>query len=56
MLFGGERSNALHAALRDACNTITRMPAHYMIYPGGGPRPAGKADWTRVAAGNDPFG
>jgi hypothetical protein len=37
MLFGGDRSNALHAALRDACNTITRMPAHYMTYPGGGP-------------------
>ena len=37
MLFGGERSNALHTALRDACNTITRMPAHYMTYPGGSP-------------------
>jgi hypothetical protein len=37
MAFGGDRSNALHAALRDACNTITRMPAHYMTYPGGGP-------------------
>ena len=37
MIFGEDRSNALHAALRDACNTITRMPAHYMTYPGGGP-------------------
>jgi hypothetical protein len=37
MVFGEDRSNALHAALRDACNTITRMPAHYMTYPGGGP-------------------
>ncbi len=37
MFFGADRSNALHAALRDACNTITRMPAHYMTYPGGGP-------------------
>jgi hypothetical protein len=37
ILFGGDRANALHDALRDACNTITRMPAHYMTYPGGGP-------------------
>jgi protein-L-isoaspartate O-methyltransferase len=37
MLFGADRSNALHSALRDACDTITRMPAHYMTYPGGGP-------------------
>ena len=37
MVFGEDRSTALHAALRDACNTITRMPAHYMTYPGGGP-------------------
>jgi SAM-dependent methyltransferase len=37
MMFGGDRSAALHAALRDACNTITQMPAHYMTYPGGGP-------------------
>jgi hypothetical protein len=37
MFFGGDRSNALQAALRDACNTITRMPAHHMTYPGGCP-------------------
>jgi len=37
MRFDGDRSAALHDALRDACNTITRMPAHYMTYPGGGP-------------------
>ena len=37
MLFGEDRSAALHSALRDACDTITRMPAHYMTYPGGGP-------------------
>jgi SAM-dependent methyltransferase len=37
MLFGGDRSATLHNALRDACSTITRMPAHYMTYPGGGP-------------------
>jgi len=37
MSFGLDRSTALHSALRDACDTITRMPAHYMTYPGGGP-------------------
>jgi hypothetical protein len=37
MIFAGDRSIALHAALRDACDTITRMPAQYMTYPGGGP-------------------
>jgi len=37
MFFGADRSAALHSALRDACDTITRMPAHYMTYPGGGP-------------------
>ncbi len=37
MHFGSDRSAALHSALRDACNTITQMPAHYMTYPGGGP-------------------
>ena len=31
-----DRSNAIHSALRDACDTITRMPAQYMTYPGGG--------------------
>jgi len=35
--FGLDRSAALHSALRDACDTITRMPAHYITYPGGGP-------------------
>lgn len=34
-LFGGEQSVFLHAALRDACYTITRMPATYMTYPNG---------------------
>jgi SAM-dependent methyltransferase len=37
MRFDDDRSAALHDALRDACNTITQMPAHYMTYPGGGP-------------------
>jgi SAM-dependent methyltransferase len=36
MLFGGDRSTALHSALRDACDTITNMPAHFITYPGGG--------------------
>ena len=35
-LFGRDRSPALHSALRASCNTITRMPAHYMTYPGSG--------------------
>ena len=30
MSFGADRSAALHSALRDACDTITRMPALYM--------------------------
>lgn len=37
MLFGADRSAALHSALRDACNTIIGMPAHHITYPGGGP-------------------
>jgi hypothetical protein len=36
MTFSGERSNALHDALRDACKTIEEMPAHYITYPNGG--------------------
>jgi hypothetical protein len=36
-LFGADRSAALHSALRDACNTITNMPASFITYPGGGP-------------------
>src|SRR5947207_14809943 len=37
MQFAEDRSIAIHAALRDACNTITRMPAHFMTYANGGP-------------------
>ncbi len=37
MRFGEDRSAALHSALRDACETITRMPARFMTLPGGGP-------------------
>jgi SAM-dependent methyltransferase len=36
MLFGSERSAALHSALRDACDTITNMPAHFITYATGG--------------------
>jgi SAM-dependent methyltransferase len=35
--FSGDVAAALHSALRDACNTITTMPAHFMTYPGGQP-------------------
>jgi SAM-dependent methyltransferase len=34
--FTGDIAPALHQALREACETITRMPAFYMTYPGGG--------------------
>ena len=37
MTFSGHGAKALHEALRDACNTIARMPATYMTYPNGGP-------------------
>jgi len=32
--FSGPEAASLHAALRDARNTIARMPAHYITYPG----------------------
>ena len=35
--FAGEHRNALHQALKDAANTIARMPATYITYPNGGP-------------------
>ena len=35
MSFGPELSLALHAALRDACDTIARMPAHFITFPNG---------------------
>ena len=35
MSFGRERSSALNDTLRDAANTIARMPATYMTYPDG---------------------
>ncbi|MBU8546126.1 MULTISPECIES: methyltransferase domain-containing protein [Roseomonadaceae] len=34
--FSGDAAQAVHAALRDAATTITRMPANYMTYPNGG--------------------
>ena len=37
MIFSEGRATSLHKALRDACETITRMPATYMTFPNGGP-------------------
>ena len=34
MNFGSEVSQALHVALRDICNTLVKMPMHYITYPG----------------------
>lgn len=34
--FSGDLSTALHQSVRDACATITKMPARYMSYPNGG--------------------
>jgi SAM-dependent methyltransferase len=34
--FGRDSAGAVHAALREAAETITRMPANFMTYPGGG--------------------
>jgi SAM-dependent methyltransferase len=36
-LFLGETATALHRALREACDTITKMPATYMTYADGAP-------------------
>jgi SAM-dependent methyltransferase len=36
MTFGADRSVCLHSAIRDACDTIVRMPVHFMGYPSGG--------------------
>lgn len=36
MSFPGELSAVLHRALRDAANTIEKMPANFMTYQGGG--------------------
>lgn len=35
--FGSKAADALHAALRESAETITRMPATYLTYPNGGP-------------------
>jgi SAM-dependent methyltransferase len=37
MTFSNERGISLHRALRDAANTIERMPATFMTFPNGGP-------------------
>lgn len=34
--FVGDTALALHQALREASDTVTRMPVFYMTYPGGG--------------------
>jgi hypothetical protein len=34
--FQGADAKALHQALRDACDTIAKMPANYITYPHGG--------------------
>jgi len=34
--FTGARAKALHSALRDAAQTIDRMPSTFMTYPNGG--------------------
>ena len=36
MAFSGETAVALHQSLKDAADTIRRMPATYMTYPNGG--------------------
>jgi len=34
MRFSGNDASALHQSIRDAVETITKMPAHYMTFPG----------------------
>ena len=36
--FSGAAATALQAALQDACDTITRMPATFLTYPGAAAR------------------
>jgi len=35
--FQGTNATAVHQALRDACDTVAKMPANYITYPNGGP-------------------
>jgi SAM-dependent methyltransferase len=37
MAFSGDIGGALHQSLKDAADTIARMPATHMTYPNGGP-------------------
>lgn len=37
MAFSGDTGAAVHQSLKDAAETIARMPATYMTYPNGGP-------------------
>jgi hypothetical protein len=34
--FQGTNATAVHQALRDACDTVAKMPANYITYPNGG--------------------
>jgi hypothetical protein len=43
MAFSGDTGVALHQALKDAAETIAKMPANYMTYPNGGK--AGPSAW-----------
>jgi hypothetical protein len=45
--FSQRQAKTLHAALRDAAQTIDRMPATFMTYPMGGAGPAGGAPSPR---------
>ena len=49
--FSGTAAAAVHVALRDACDTIVRMPAHFNDLPGQRPpNPAGYEDTQRGSA------
>jgi hypothetical protein len=47
--FSGTAAAALHSALSQACDTISRMPAHFMTYPGSS-RPVLPTTRTRGTA------
>ncbi len=57
--FGLDLSAALHSALRNACATITKMPAHYITYPGGGPvlsvKPVGRVSRPGIIHLNEAY-
>lgn len=59
MRFEGERAGALHRAVREAAQTIARMPAYYTTYPNGGqiftPAPARAGRPPREVVVDEPF-